>query len=290
MNGTVKIVESPRVAWQSLPRPIPADLKADYLRVLLAAGFEHVDAFSFVSAGAVPQMADTEQVLEQLLMPNDVEVIAMVANARGADRAVAAGSITTLLFSYSISPGFLEANQHQTPEDALEELEQVGEIAYKAGLDLTASIAMAFGNPYGDTWDIDEVVSATDLLLDAGVAQVMLDDTIGEAAPGLLHDVLQLVRDVHNDLDLGLALRTTPDGADAKIRAAYTAGCRRFQSVLGGVGGNDFASDGRVGSLATETLLQTLADMKAPLPDLEPLHSLIAASRGIEQRFGAIRQ
>ena len=290
MNEAVKIVESPRLAWQSLPRSMPAELKADYLRVLLAAGFERVDALSFVSAKAVPQMADAEQVLEHLLPPEGVEMLAMVANARGAERAVASSSVTTLLFSYSISPGFLERNQNQSPEAALEQLEQVGEIAYKAGLDLAASIAMAFGNPYGDAWDIDEVVSATDLLLDAGVAQVILEDTSGEVAPGLLHDVVLLLRDVHSELDVGVSLRTRPQDAEAKIRKAYEAGCRRFHSALGGVGGGEFASDARVSTLATETLLSTLARLGAEVPELEPLDRLITASHGIEQRFGPVRQ
>ena len=290
MREAVKIVESPRLAWQSLPRPMPAELKADFLRVLLAAGFDHVDALSFASTEALPQMADAERVLEYLLPPDDVELLGLVADARGAERAVAAGSVSTLLFSYSISPGFLEQNQHQSPEEALEQLEQVGEIAYKAGLDLAASIAMAFGNPFGDAWDIDEVVSATDLLLDAGVAHVVLDETTGAAAPALLHDVLRLLRDVHSELEVGLALRTTPELAAAKVGAAYEAGCRRFHSVLGGQGGGEFASDVRVGTLATETLLQTLASLGAEVPELEPLDRLITASHGIEQRFGAVRQ
>ena len=154
----VKIIECPRDAWQGLPVHMPAEVKADYLRVLIAAGFRHIDAVSFVSAAAVPQMADSEKVLEYLDPPDDVEIIGIVVNAKGAERAIKTGSVQTLGFPYSISPGFLQRNQNQTPEESLEALEQVGTLAYKAGLDVVAYISMAFGNPYGDAWSIDEVV------------------------------------------------------------------------------------------------------------------------------------
>src|SRR5579871_3844781 len=166
MSDLVKIIECPRDAWQGLPKNMPAEIKADYLRVLIAAGFKHIDAVSFVSRTAVPQMADSELVLDYLDPPDDVEIIGIVVNAKGAERAVKTRAVSTLGFPYSISPQFLERNQRQTPEDALEELEQIGEIAYKAGLDMVAYVSMAFGNPYGDAWDIDEVVSAVDLLVD----------------------------------------------------------------------------------------------------------------------------
>ena len=163
MSEQVKIIECPRDAWQGLPKVIPAEVKAEYLRTLIAAGFRQIDAVSFVSEKAVPQMADSEAVLELTDPPEDVEIIGIVVNAKGAERAVKTGHVTTLGFPYSISPTFLERNQRQTPEDALDQLEQIGEIAYKSGLDVVAYLSMAFGNPYGDAWDIDEVVSAVDL-------------------------------------------------------------------------------------------------------------------------------
>src|SRR3982750_2817660 len=134
----VKIIECPRDAWQGLPVHIPAEVKADYLRLLIAAGFRHIDAVSFVSAAAVPQMADSELVLEYLDPPDDVEIIGIVVNEKGAQRAVKTGSVQTLGFPYSISPEFLKRNQSQTPEESLEELEKVGTLAYKAGLDVVA--------------------------------------------------------------------------------------------------------------------------------------------------------
>src|SRR6185437_14359552 len=196
-----------------------------YLQTLIAAGFRQIDAVSFVSEKAVPQMADSEVVLELLdppgLSPNDeVEIIGIVVNAKGAERAVKTGRVTTLGFPYSISPTFLERNQRQTPEDALDKLEQIGEIAYKSGLDVVAYLSMAFGNPYSDAWDIDEVVSAVDLLVDAGVAEVSLADTAGVAGAELIRDVMRLVLDVHDGLEVGVHIHTRPDEAAAKVSAA----------------------------------------------------------------------
>ncbi len=199
-----------------------AEVKADYLRTLIAAGFKHIDAVSFVAAAVMPQMADSEKVLEYLFPfesmgdtedksrssaarrmtistgMEDVEIIGIVANEKGAERAVKTGAVSTLGFPYSVSPGFLQRNQNQTPEESLEELEKVGTVAYKAGLDVVAYISMAFGNPYGDAWDIDEVVAACDLLVDSGVRQISLADTVGLATPKMVADVLSDVLAVHD--------------------------------------------------------------------------------------------
>ncbi len=282
----VKIVECPRDAWQGLPKSMPAELKADYLRVLVAAGFKHIDAVSFVSPSAVPQMADSEQVLELLDPPDDVEIIGIVVNEKGAERAIKTGSVQTLGFPYSISAGFLERNQRQTPEESLEELEKVGELADKAGLDVVAYISMAFGNPYGDAWDIDEVVTACDLLAESGVMQISLSDTVGLATPQQIADVVACVVGVHDELEIGVHLHARPDQAAAKIRAAYEAGCRRFDAVLGGLGGCPFAQDTLVGNVATETLLAELKALGAQLEPLHPLDALLTASAGIAQKFG----
>jgi hydroxymethylglutaryl-CoA lyase len=282
----VKIIESPRDAWQSLPKVMKPEAKADYLRALIATGFTHIDAVSFVSKEAVPQMADSELVLEYLDPSDDVEIIALVANAKGAERAVKSGRVTTLAFPYSISPRFLDLNQRQTPEEALDQLEQIGELAYKGGQDVVAYVAMAFGNPFGDAWDIDEVVSAVDLLVDSGVAQVSLSDTAGIASPELLRDVMRLVLDVHQNLEIGVHLHACAEDAPQKIRAAYEAGCRRFDSAIGGLGSAPFANDPAVANIPTELLLATLRDLEADLPELEPLDRLIGMSAEIERRYG----
>jgi hydroxymethylglutaryl-CoA lyase len=282
----VKLIECPRDAWQGLPGTIPAEVKADYLRVLVAAGFKHIDAVSFVSKTAVPQMADAELVLQYLDPPDDVEIIGIVVNEKGAERAVATGAISTLGFPYSISSGFLKRNQNQTPEESLEALEAIGSVAFKAGADLVAYISMAFGNPYGDAWSIDEVVDACDLLADNGVTQISLADTIGAATPKLVRELVSDVIAVHNGIEIGVHLHARPDSAEALIGAAYRAGCRRFDSAIGGLGGCPFAQDALVGNIPTEVLIETLRELGADLPDMRPLDGLIAATDEISRRYG----
>src|SRR5499427_1471847 len=146
--GPVKLVECPRDAWQGLKGQIPSDIKAEYLKSLINAGFKHIDAVSFVSAAAVPQMADSEEVLKELDPPDDVEIIGIVVNEKGAQRAIATQAVSTLGFAYSISETFLRNNQNQSPEGALDELEKIQRKADNAGLDVVVYISMAFGNPY----------------------------------------------------------------------------------------------------------------------------------------------
>ena len=285
--AVVKIIECPRDAWQGLPKVISPEVKAEYLRAVLAAGFQHVEAVSFVSKTAVPQMADSEFVLEFLDAPEEIEIIGVVVNAKGAERAVDSGRVTTLAFPYSISPQFLERNQRQTPEEALDQLEQIGELAYKGGQDVVAYLAMAFGNPFGDAWDIDEVVSAVDLLVDSGVAQVVLADTAGVASAAQVRDVVACVLGVHDGLEVGVHLHSRAEDAAEKVRAAFEAGCRRFDATIGGVGAVAMAGDVSVGNLPTELLLATLRELGAELPEIEPLDRLVLSSREIEKRFGA---
>ena len=288
--AAVKIIECTRDAWQGLPKVISPEVKAEYLRAVLAAGFQHLEAVSFVSKTAVPQMAHSEFVLEFLEPPEEIEIIGVVVNARGAERAVDSGRVTTLAFPYSISPQFLERNQRQTPEEALDQLEQIGELAYKGGQDVVAYLAMAFGNPFGDAWDIDEVVSAVDLLVDSGVAQVVLADTAGVASAAQVRDVLACVLGVHDGLEVGVHLHTRAEDAADKVRAAFEAGCRRFDATIGGVGAVEMAGDVTVGNLPTELLLATLREIGAELPEIEPLDRLVLSSREIEKRFGETRQ
>jgi hydroxymethylglutaryl-CoA lyase len=291
MNSAVKIIECPRDAWQGLPKPIPAEIKADYLRTLVAAGFNHIDAVSFVSPTAVPQMADAEQVLAWLDPPDDVEIIGIVVNQKGAARAVETGAVTTLGFPWSLSPEFLRRNQNQSPEEALDALEAVGQAAFQAGLGLVAYISMAFGNPYGDPWSPDEVVSACDLLADSGITQISLADTVGLATPqqvaGLVTTVLASLDD---RTEIGVHLHARPEHTAAKIAAAWNAGCRRFDMAIGGYGGCPFAQDTLVGNIATELALAELQRLGATLPKLHPLDRLRAAASEIERKFGHLVQ
>jgi len=267
---------------------IPAEVKTEYLRRLTVAGFTHIDAVSFVSASAVPQTADSEQVLEDLAASTEVEIIGIVVNEKGAQRAIQTEAVQTLGFPYSISPTFLERNQHQTPEESLDALNAIGTLAYGAGLNVVAYLSMAFGNPYSEAWNIDEVVSACDLLIDSGVQQISLADTVGLAAPERISETFSAVRSAYSDIEIGVHLHARRDEAAARIRAAYEAGCRRFDSAIGGLGGCPFAQDLLVGNIPTEMLIATLIECGAELPRIGPLEDLIRASTEIASRFGAV--
>ena len=286
MSISVKIIECPRDAWQGLPAQIPPEIKASYLRKLITSGFKHIDAVSFVSPAAVPQMADAEQVLEALGAPSAVEIIGIVVNAKGAERAIATGAVQTLGFPYSISPQFLQRNQHQTPEESLDALEAVGELAYKAGLDVAAYISMAFGNPYGDAWSVDEAADACELLVDAGVRQISLADTVGLATPERIRETLARVIASGNAVEIGVHLHARPAEATAKVRAAYEVGCRRFDAAIGGLGGCPFAQDALVSNLPTEILIAELKSLGAELPALASLDKLTESSADLARRFG----
>ena len=286
MNNAVRIIECPRDAWQGLPKPIPAEVKADYLRTLIAAGFHHIDAVSFVSPKAVPQMADSEQVLDYLDPPDDVEIIGIVVNEKGAERAVETGAVATLGFPYSISPEFLRRNQNQTPEESLNALEAIGQAAYGAGLNVVTYISMGFGNPYGDPGNVEEVVAACDLLADSGIRQISLADTVGLATAQQIREVVSVVLgSIDPEVEVGVHLHARSDEAAGKVAAAYRAGCRRFDMAIGGYGGCPFAQDALIGNIATETALAELKRLGAELPPLRPLDGLRAAAGEIERKF-----
>src|SRR6202050_4331050 len=204
MSDSLKLVECPRDAWQGLKTQIPTHIKLEYLRALISAGFKHIDAASFVSPAAVPQMADSEEVLKELDPPDDVEIIGIVVNEKGAQRAVATEAVRTLGFPYSISPTFLENNQHQTLEDAIEELEKIEKKADEAGLDTVVYISMAFGNPYGDDWSVDEVVAAVSLLELQEIRTISLADTVGMAPPEKIREVVSAVLAEYDHLEIGV--------------------------------------------------------------------------------------
>jgi hydroxymethylglutaryl-CoA lyase len=285
MPESIKLIECPRDAWQGLRGQVPTDIKANYLKALINAGFKHIDAVSFVSPNAVPQMADSEDVLKELDPPDDVEIIGIVVNEKGAERAINTNSVNTLGFPYSISPTFLRNNQHQTLEEAFDQLEAVKKKADDAGLDVVVYISMAFGNPYGDDWSANEVVEAVGLLESEEVKMISLADTVGLATPQEIGDLVSAVMSKYDYLDIGVHLHSRPEEAAAKILAAYDAGCRRFDSALAGLGGCPFAQDALVGNIATETVLEALHAKGAELPALKPLDALLKASEGIGAKY-----
>ena len=282
---SIKLIESPRDAWQGLKGQIPSDIKRTYLQTLISTGFKHLDAVSFVSPKAVPQMADSEEVLKELDPPDDVEIIGIVVNEKGAQRAVETQAVKTLGFPYSISETFLRKNQKQSPEDALEELEKIQNKADAAGLDVVVYISMAFGNPYGDPWNIDEVIEAIALMEGDNLRMISLADTVGMAIPQQISDLVGAVMAKYDYLEIGVHLHSRPEHAAERILAAYEAGCRRFDSALGGLGGCPFAQDALVGNIATEKVIEALSQRGAQLPPLKQLDTLLRATAEIGRRY-----
>ncbi len=286
MSEAVKIVECPRDAWQGLPLQIAPEAKAGYLRRLIDAGFTHIDAVSFVSPSAVPQMADSERVLQLLGPQTNAEIIGIVVNEKGAERAIHTGAVQTLGFPYSISAEFLRRNQHQSQEESISALKAIVARAGDERLDVVAYLSMAFGNPYGEAWSVGAVLNACTSLIDCGVRQISLADTVGLAAPDQIAQTVAGVIAAHREIEIGVHLHTRRDKAAALVMAAYDAGCRRFDAAIGGLGGCPFAQDVLVGNLPTETLVAALTDLGAPLPKLGPLDVLIRASAEIATNCG----
>lgn len=285
MSQTVKLIECPRDAWQGLQSQIPTELKADYLKALVSAGFKHIDAVSFVSPKAVPQMADSEKVLELLDPPDDVEVIGIVVNEKGAERAIASQAVRTLGFPYSVSETFLKRNQNQTPEENFDALEAIYKKADEAGLDMVVYISMAFGNPYGDPWSVDEVMAAVENISDIGVLSISLADTVGVATPEQIATLAKEAVDRFEGFDTGVHLHARREDAAAKVLAAYDAGIRRFDSAIGGIGGCPFAADTLVGNIPTEVVLEALTSRGVGLPIRKSLDHLIATTREIAATY-----
>lgn len=281
----VKLIECPRDAWQGLKGLIPADTKVAYLKALISAGFKHIDAVSFVSPNAVPQMADSEEVLKELDPPDDVEIIGIVVNEKGAQRAINTAAVTTVGFPYSLSPTFLSNNQRQTLEEAVEELEKIEKRADDAGLDVVVYISMAFGNPYGDPWSVEETVEAVALLEVEAIKTISLADTVGVATPQQVSDLVGAVQAKYGYLEIGVHLHSRPEEAGAKVLAAYDAGCRRFDSAIGGLGGCPFAQDALVGNIPTEQVVEALRGRGASLPALKPLDVLLKATDGLRAKY-----
>jgi hydroxymethylglutaryl-CoA lyase len=284
-NDAVKLIECPRDAWQGLKRVIPTNVKARYLRALIGTGFKHIDAVSFVSPKAVPQMADSEKVLEQLDPPDDIEIIGIVVNEKGAERAIATGRVTTLGYPYSISEIFLRKNQNQSSEECYKILQSIKKKADDFGLDIVVYISMAFGNPYGDPWDEDKVRQAMGKIIALEIRSISLADTVGVAAPELVGRVLCTVISDYGAYDIGVHMHSTHVEAAAKVLAAYDAGCRRIDSATGGLGGCPFAQDTLVGNIPTESVIEALQERGVALSVRKSLKSVVAMNADIASKY-----
>ena len=282
-NEPVKLIECPRDAWQGLPRQIPTEIKIQYLRALVDSGFKHIDAVSFVSPKAVPQMGDSEQVLAQLDIPEDVEIIGIVVNEKGAERAIATKRVTTLGYPCSISPTFLRRNQNQSPEENLAALQTIKKRADAADVDLVVYVSMAFGNPYDDPWNETQLSEGIGKIVELGVRSISLADTVGMADAALIQKVVRAALETRSDCEFGVHLHTTPADAIGKVLAGYDAGCRRFDSALGGLGGCPFAQDALVGNIPTESVIAALKQRGVEVPI--KIDNLVALNAKIAGEF-----
>jgi hydroxymethylglutaryl-CoA lyase len=263
MAEKTHLVECPRDAWQGLPDLIPAEYKAEYLKELVLAGFKHIDAVSFVSPKHVRQMADSEEVMAKLnaSLPAGIEqseIIGIVVNEKGLDRALATPGVTTIGYPYSISAYFRRANANMTRDESRSLVEKLRKETLAAKKDLVVYISMAFGNPYDEPWGPEIVADTLEWLKDIRVRTVSLADTVGTASPQLVGDLYRGVKDHVAGVELGVHLHSRPEQAEEKILAAYEAGCRRFDGALTGLGGCPFAGDNLVGNIATEDVLAAL--------------------------------
>jgi hydroxymethylglutaryl-CoA lyase len=268
ISEAVKIVECPRDAWQGLPELIPAGYKVAYLQELIAAGFKHIDAVSFVSPKHVKQMADSEEVMEKLIasLPDGAEmpeIIGIVVNEKGLERALATPGVSTIGYPYSISAYFRRANANMSREESRRLVETLRKETVAANRDLVVYISMAFGNPYDEPWGAELVGETLEWLKDIRVRTVSLADTAGDATPQIVADVFSSVKDYVAGIELGVHLHGSPADAEDKILAAYAVGCRRFDSALTGLGGCPFAGDDLVGNIPTERVLSALGKVGA---------------------------
>lgn len=257
----MKIIECPRDAIQGLKQVIPTEAKAAYINELLQAGFDTIDFGSFVSPKAVPQMADTAEVLSKLrLSDTDTKLLAIIANERGAQQACGFEQITYLGFPFSVSETFQQSNTGATIAEAVERVKNIQQLCEASGKQLVVYISMGFGNPYRDAWSPEIVTNYIDKLSGLGVSIFSIADTTGIASPEIVDHLTGHLTKAFPDLELGLHLHTTVQNWEAKVAAAFDNGIRRFDSAILGYGGCPFAGTELVGNLPTAKLLQFLAD------------------------------
>lgn len=264
MSDSIRLIECPRDAWQGLPQIIPTEVKVQYLSRLVALGFRHIDAVSFVSPKYVPQMADSEAVMRELSLvkaPSGElpEIIGIIVNEQGLVRALATPGVTTVGYPYSISAYFRRANANMSRAESRALVEKALLDTKSAGRDFVVYISMAFGNPYDEPWGPEIVEETLVWLKDIGARTVSFADTVGTASPEDVARLYRAVKDCVAGVELGVHLHSRPDHAAEKVLAAYEAGCRRFDGALTGLGGCPFAGDELVGNIPTETILTTLA-------------------------------
>lgn len=252
----MKLIECPRDAMQGIHDFIPTEKKVAYINSILKVGFDTVDFGSFVSPKAIPQMRDTAQVLEQLDLSNTKsKLLAIVANARGAQDAVEFEEISYLGFPFSISETFQQRNTNSSIAESLQRVEEINDLCIRNKKQLVVYVSMAFGNPYGDEWSGDVAITWTKRLAQMGIKIISLSDTIGVSNPQNISYLFSKLIPEFPGIEIGAHLHTTPDTWEEKVNAAYTSGCRRFDSAIKGYGGCPMAADKLTGNMPTENLL-----------------------------------
>ena len=252
----MKLIECPRDAMQGIHEFIPTERKVAYINSILKCGFDTVDFGSFVSPKAIPQMADTAAVLEQLDLSNtNSKLLAIIANVRGAQDAVEFDEISYLGFPFSISETFQQRNTNSSIAESLIRVEEIQDLCLRNKKEMVVYISMAFGNPYGDEWSSDVVIQWTKRLADMGIKIIALSDTIGVSNPQNISYLFSNIIPEFPDVEIGAHLHTTPDKWEEKVEAACQNGCTRFDGAIKGFGGCPMATDKLTGNMPTEKLL-----------------------------------
>lgn len=261
MAETVQLIECPRDAWQGKQVFIPTQQKIDYLQTLLYVGFHTIDAGSFVSPKAVPQLADTAEVLRALdLRDTLTKLLVILANERGAEQAAEYPFLSYWGYPLSVSETFQQRNTRQTIQQGVEMAQRLNERALRAKAELVIYISMGFGNPYGEPYHPDHVLELSYTLAAMGIRTISLADTVGLADPQQIEGLVTACMREFPDMQWGVHLHARSDGQAEKIDAAYRAGCRRFDGAIGGHGGCPFAEDELVGNIDTGVLVRHLSD------------------------------
>lgn len=252
----VKLIECPRDAMQGWKTFIPTEKKAEYINSLLKVGFDTIDFGSFVSPKAIPQMADTAEVLKRLNLGTSASrLLAIVANYRGAEAASVFDEISYLGFPFSVSETFQQRNTNSSIEESLERVAEIQNLCIKTGKELVIYISMGFGNPYGDPWSEEIVFEWVNRIVSMDIGIVSLADTVGLAIPEQVYDITAYVVESLPGTEIGVHLHAAPDNWQEKLEAAWKAGCRRFDGALKGIGGCPMANDELVGNMNTERMI-----------------------------------
>ncbi|MFK8055593.1 MAG: hydroxymethylglutaryl-CoA lyase [Saprospiraceae bacterium] len=281
-EAQIKLIDCPRDAMQGIHEFIPTEVKVRYIQQLLAVGFDTLDVGSFVSPKAIPQMADTAQVLEQLdLSQTNTKLLTIVANMRGAKSAVTFDQVDYLGYPFSVSETFLIRNTNATIAEGLERLDDIHKVAQDHGKKLLVYLSMGFGNPYGDAWNVRVVAEWVEKLAERGVDLMMLSDTIGVSTPESISYLFSELIPKYPEVEIGAHLHTTPDTWREKVASAYESGCRRFDGALKGYGGCPMAADDLTGNMPTENIVKYLDEVASSGISQEELNKALLMSSSV---------